>query len=124
MLVAVRLRPLNKKEIDHGVQSCCEVINNSVVAIKKAGNGGYLKSEQTAINDYQYDICFDENSSQNEIYEGTAKKFIPSLISGLNVTGTGYTQEYILILVYLTKSFYTSVLLWGYWLRKDSYNAW
>ena len=86
MLVAVRLRPLNKKEIDQGVQSCCEVINNSIVAIKKAGNGGYLKSEQTAINDYQYDICFDEDSSQNEVYEGTAKKFISSLISGLNVT--------------------------------------
>jgi hypothetical protein len=86
MVVAVRLRPLSPKEIEGGSKSCCTVIDNSIVAIRKEGSGGYLKSEQPMINEYAFDTCFDENASQSEVYENTAKGFIPNLLLGLNVT--------------------------------------
>ena len=46
MIVAVRIRPLSPREqLNH--QSCCAVINDHVVSIKKDGLiGRYLKSEQ------------------------------------------------------------------------------
>ena len=47
MLVAVRIRPLSKKEEDSGHRSCCSVLNNQIVAIRKGGlAGSYLKSQQ------------------------------------------------------------------------------
>lgn len=86
MVVAVRVRPLNTKEIESGAKSCCQIINNSIISIKKEGNGGYLKSEQAIINEYAFDACFDESSTQVEVYEQTAKPFLPNLLKGLNVT--------------------------------------
>jgi len=47
MLVAVRIRPLSTKELDNGNVSCCTVLNNQVVAIRKEGLAGrYLRSQQ------------------------------------------------------------------------------
>lgn len=86
MVVAVRVRPLSSKEIEGGAKSCCQIINNTVIAIKKEGTGGYLKSEQAIVNEYAFDACFDESSSQFEVYEQTAKPFLPNLLKGLNVT--------------------------------------
>jgi hypothetical protein len=50
MMVCVRVRPLSQKELDAGIRNCCQVINGSIVAIRKEGSGGYLKSEQPTIN--------------------------------------------------------------------------
>jgi hypothetical protein len=47
MTVAVRIRPLSQREIDAGHSSCCDVVNGSIVAIRKGGNAAmYLKSQQ------------------------------------------------------------------------------
>jgi hypothetical protein len=86
MVVAVRVRPLSSREIETGCTPCCEVINNSIVAIRKRGTGGYLKSEQESINEYQFDTALGEDSSQADVYEQTAKSFIPHVFAGLNVT--------------------------------------
>jgi hypothetical protein len=86
MMVCVRVRPLSQKETEAGIRNCCQVINNSIVAIRKEGSGGYLKSEQPMVNDYAFDVAFDETSTQYEIYQQTAKRYIPNLLAGLNVT--------------------------------------
>jgi kinesin family protein 18/19 len=91
ILVAVRLRPLSVKEISLGIQSCCQSVDQSLVAIKKFGEiGGYLKSQQASVNDYAFDVAFDENASQLEVYERTAKPFIKNAIAGENVTVFAY----------------------------------
>jgi kinesin family protein 18/19 len=91
MIVAVRVRPLSQKEIDNGNKSCCNVINGTIVAISKEGEaGGYLKSQLGSVLDYGFDAAFDTDATQLEVYEKTAKKFIPNVISGLNVTVFAY----------------------------------
>lgn len=91
MIVAVRVRPLSQKEIDNGNKSCCNVINGNIVAISKEGEaGGYLKSQLGSVIDYGFDVAFDTDATQLEVYEKTAKKFIPNVISGLNVTVFAY----------------------------------
>lgn len=43
-----------------------------------------------SLNEYCFDAAFDSNSSQLEIYEKTAKPYIPTLIEGFNVTVFAY----------------------------------
>ncbi len=87
MIVAVRVRPLTSRETDAGVRSCCTVLRNSIVAIRKEGAGAaYLKSEKPRTNEYAFDVAFDDAATQGMVYEQTAKRFVPKLLGGLNVT--------------------------------------
>jgi hypothetical protein len=91
MIVAVRVRPLSSAEKEKGYKSCCAVLNGKIIAIKKEGDpSGYLRSQLASINDYGFDSAFDEHSTQSQVYEGTAKRFIPNVIKGLNVTVFAY----------------------------------
>lgn len=90
VVVAVRIRPLSSSETSTGQKSCCQAIGN-VVAIKKDGEAGqYLKSQQLSINEYAYDAVFDENCSQQDVYDGTAKPFVNKVLNGENVTIFAY----------------------------------
>ena len=91
IVVAVRIRPLSKAEIDLGHTACCSVLNGNIVTIKKdSNNGNYLKSQQGSVNEYCFDSAFDSNSNQYEVYEQTTKPFIGSVIDGYNVTVFAY----------------------------------
>jgi kinesin family protein 18/19 len=91
VLVAVRVRPLNANEISAGVKPCVQRLGETVLAIKRNGDATqYLKSQQLCINEYEYDVVFDENSPQQDIYEQTAKSYIPKLINGQNLTVFAY----------------------------------
>lgn len=91
ILVAVRIRPLSKKELESGIQSCCQAIGNTSVAIKKGGDqGGYLKSQMASISEYAFDTVFDEQVTQRQVYDGSVRSFIPNLVKGQNVTVFAY----------------------------------
>lgn len=62
-----------------------------IVVIAKAGIAkAYLKSQQGSVNEYQYDVAFDADSSQTEVYEHTAKPHISSVVDGINVSCFAY----------------------------------
>ena len=91
ILVAVRIRPLSKKEIASGIQSCCQSLGDRNIAIRKGGDvNGYLKSQQSILNEYAFDAVFDESTMQEEVYESTAKRYIPNFVNGKNVTVFAY----------------------------------
>jgi len=91
MFVAVRIRPLSDKEKEMKQSSCCEVINGSVVAIKKAGNAAeYLKTQAGSLHEYGFDAAFPEEATQYDVYEKTAKQFLHHAINGINVTVFAY----------------------------------
>ena len=97
MVVAVRIRPLSKKEVNAGHKSCCTAINGNTIAIKKEGNAAmYLKSQQGSINEYCFDHVFDTTSTQYEVYEKTTKQVVVDVTDGFNVTVFAYgaTGEY------------------------------
>jgi kinesin family protein 18/19 len=91
VVVAVRIRPLSSTEVSSGVKTCCQVIGDKVVAIRKNGDAmQYLKSQQLSINEYGYDVVFDESSAQHQVFEKTAKPYISRLLDGQNVTVFAY----------------------------------
>jgi kinesin family protein 18/19 len=89
--VAVRVRPLSSKEIAAGQNVCCHVTSESTISIVKCGDeNGYLKSQQTSINEYAFDFVFNELSSQRDVFEKTTLSFLPTIINGQNVTVFAY----------------------------------
>lgn len=91
IIVAVRIRPLSKKELSAGIVSCCQTLGESNIAIRKNGDAqNFLKSQMAMLNEYAFDAVFDEKSTQEEVYENTAKKFIPNVVNGKNVTVFAY----------------------------------
>lgn len=91
MFVAVRIRPLSEREKEAHHSSCTEVIDGTVVAIKKNGNAAeYLKSQNGSIHDYGFDAAFDESASQYDVYSKTTKPFLDYLLQGINVTVFAY----------------------------------
>eukprot|EP00597_Dinobryon_sp_UTEXLB2267_P006130 CAMPEP_0170062950 /NCGR_PEP_ID=MMETSP0019_2-20121128/3990_1 /TAXON_ID=98059 /ORGANISM="Dinobryon sp., Strain UTEXLB2267" /LENGTH=777 /DNA_ID=CAMNT_0010269237 /DNA_START=71 /DNA_END=2404 /DNA_ORIENTATION=- len=91
ILVAVRVRPLSSKETNAGVQACCKVFDETIVAIKKCGDENvYLKSQQSTVSEYAFDVAFDEKCSQRVVYERTTQGLIPAIINGQNVTVFAY----------------------------------
>ncbi len=91
VVVAVRIRPLSSSEISSGMKTCCQMVGDSVVAIRKNGDAmQYLKSQQLSINEYGYDVVFDESSTQYEVFHNTAKPYLSRLLDGQNVTVFAY----------------------------------
>ena len=90
-LVAVRVRPLSSKEKSGGQNVCCHVTRESTISIVKCGDeNGYLKSQQTSVNEYAFDFVFDELSSQRDVFEKTTQSFLPTILNGQNVTVFAY----------------------------------
>ena len=89
-MVAVRVRPLSSSEKENGIFSCCHVLDNQIVAIKKEASNGYLKSQKGGLSEYAFDASFDERSTQRQVYETTTKPYLKNLIDGYNVTVFAY----------------------------------
>jgi kinesin family protein 18/19 len=61
-----------------------------VAITKRKAAGAVLKSEMGSVNEYQFDEAFDERVSQEAVYARTAKRLIPSVLEGFNVTVFAY----------------------------------
>lgn len=61
------------------------------MVISKAGNPAhYLRSQQGTVNEYAFDAAFGAGSTQAEVYENTAKRHVPAVLDGCNVTVFAY----------------------------------
>ena len=94
--VAVRVRPLNSKEIKDrripvvrvGKENCGA---DPIVQISRlAKRGAYLKSEAAAHWEYGFDYAFNETTTQETVYEKTVKPLVNDLLGGINSTIFAY----------------------------------
>ena len=89
--VSVRIRPLSQQEINSGRQVCCQSIGDSTVVISKEGDSSaYLKSQTSSIHEYAFDAVFDPTSTQEDVYNKSAKPYVNKAIIGENVTIFAY----------------------------------
>ncbi|XP_066908565.1 kinesin-like protein KIF3A isoform X2 [Halyomorpha halys] len=86
--VVVRVRPMNKKEIESGYKSVVTVnrINGSISV--KNPNGG--REDLPKI--FTYDIVFDIDSKQMDVYNETARPIVEKVLQGYNGTIFAYGQ--------------------------------
>ena len=114
MIIAVRVRPLNKKEKKESSYKTIKIIDKNVLMIsipteyfinEKGEKNNKKKEKDNIINvikekqaTYKYDFVFDEDINQPQVYKYTSSNLIKSLIEGYNATifaygatGTGKT---------------------------------
>ena len=94
-LIAVRVRPLNKKEKEESNYKTIKVILNKTLILSIPTEYSFKEKEPIQIikekqSSYEYDIVFDENSSQSEVYKYTSYNLIDQILEGYNATVLAY----------------------------------
>ena len=77
--VVVRVRPLNRKEVQEGCEDCSNTTTTSIRL-------------QAAGTNFNFDRVFDPRVSQAEIYEASAKGIVQKCFNGYNGTIFAYGQ--------------------------------
>mmetsp|Transcript_26163 Transcript_26163/g.57673 ORF Transcript_26163/g.57673 Transcript_26163/m.57673 type:complete len:745 (+) Transcript_26163:59-2293(+) len=85
--VVVRVRPLFGKEIGEGREKIVTMDMKAGVAILRKPGGSERDDK-----DFTYDAVFDENTSQQYIFEETAQEIVDSVLDGFNGTIFAYGQ--------------------------------
>ncbi|CAN4122933.1 unnamed protein product [Withania somnifera] len=87
IFVAVRLRPLNEREITNNDVSDWECINNTTIFYKNT-----ISDRSSSPTAYAYDRVFGHECSTREVYEEAAKGVALSVLSGINSSIFAYGQ--------------------------------
>ncbi|KAG1360641.1 putative Kinesin-like protein NACK1 [Cocos nucifera] len=87
ILVSVRVRPLNDKELERGDPSDWECINNTTIISKNS-----LPERSMPPTAYTFDRVFGCEVSTRQVYEEGAKKVALSVVSGINSSIFAYGQ--------------------------------
>lgn len=94
MVVAVRLRPLSKKEIEREEFEIVRIMDNKLVILmdplELLNAKGALGKNRSKEKQYAFDCAFDASTGQNEIFECTTKFLVEGILEGYNATVFAY----------------------------------
>ena len=77
--VAIRMRPLNERELNGGQSSVFRVKQNSVEQLSKEGT-------PVEGQNYNYDKVFAENHGNADVYDGIGRDVVKGVVKGINGT--------------------------------------
>ena len=99
MLVAVRVRPLWEKEEVAGDYSTVQVLESKVVVVLDPWYDADLNPNRAKEKKYAFDVVFDVEVNQDEVYQSTARGLVGGVLDGYNssvfaygATGAGKTH--------------------------------
>ena len=94
MVVAVRLRPLGKKEIEREEFEIVRVMDQKLVILmdplELLNAKGALGKNRSKEKQYAFDYAFDADTGQKEIFENTTKFLVEGILGGYNATVFAY----------------------------------
>ena len=90
MLVAVRMRPLWQKEDDAGDHRCVSVLQGKVVNVTDPWYDEVLNPNRQKEKRYAFDIVFDDDVGQLEVFEKTSKGLVSGVLDGYNASVFAY----------------------------------
>ena len=90
ILVAVRIRPLNKKEELISTEETISVENKNTILLKDPN--GYINPNNIRAKEQflTFDYVFDKNETQENIFNNTTKFLITGVVNGYNATVFAY----------------------------------
>jgi len=86
--VVCRIRPFNQREVDLGSAACLDVEDDKTVSVK---TNQYMDGGPGLLS-FTLDRVFNVNSTQEEVYEFSARPVIESVLEGFNGTVLAYGQ--------------------------------
>uniref|UniRef100_A0A7S3J0T0 Kinesin-like protein n=1 Tax=Euplotes harpa TaxID=151035 RepID=A0A7S3J0T0_9SPIT len=94
MIVAVRLRPLSKKEIEREEFEIVRIMDRKLVILmdplELLNAKGALGKNRSKEKQYAFDYAFDSETGQTEIFESTTKFLVEGILEGYNATVFAY----------------------------------
>ena len=99
LLVAVRVRKLNNKEMEHSANETIKKIDRDTLLITDPidplldldnQNSKIIKQHKMKENYFSFDFIFDKASTQEEIYLNTSKLLLEEVLDGYNATIFAY----------------------------------
>ncbi|KAL4486672.1 hypothetical protein ABPG72_022147 [Tetrahymena utriculariae] len=94
ILVAIRCRPLNQREIERSEYEAVRILDERVVVLidpyYESNQNDVLRKNRNKEMQFAFDYAFDETISQTEIYEKTSKFLLDGVIEGFNATVFAY----------------------------------
>lgn len=94
MIVAVRLRPLGKKELEREEFEIVRIMDKKLVILmdplELLNAKGTLGKNRSKERQYAFDFAFDANIGQKEIFESTTKFLVEGILEGYNATVFAY----------------------------------
>jgi kinesin family protein 18/19 len=96
IMVAVRLRPMWKKETEAGEHSIVRVLDRNLVILRDPAEvmneEKVLGKHRSKEKQYAFDFAFDDETSQQEVFENTTKFLCEGVLNGYNSTVFAYGQ--------------------------------
>lgn len=94
MIVAVRVRPLSKKEIEKEEFEIVRIMDRKLVILmdplELLNAKGALGKNRSKEKQYAFDYAFDAETGQKEIFENTSKYLVEGILEGYNATVFAY----------------------------------
>ena len=90
MLVAVRMRPMWQKEADAGDFNTVRIVDGKVVIVIDPWYDPDLNKNREREKRYAFDMVFDENVGQDEVYQKTAHGLVSGILDGYNASVFAY----------------------------------
>lgn len=93
ILVAVRCRPLHPQESLAGGRAIIKVLSGKTVILEDpqtTAADDYLRLKKSKERRYAFDAAFDETEDTRQVYEGTTRFLIESVLQGFNATVFAY----------------------------------
>lgn len=94
IMVAVRLRPMWKKEQDKGEVSITKILDRNVVILMDPADvmaeEKVLGKNRTKEKQYAFDFAFDDSTSQLDVFKNTTKFLCEGVLNGYNSTVFAY----------------------------------
>ena len=95
VLVVARCRPFSEKELSQGHSQITEITSKTSIRLNSTKSNEDSKT-------FSFDAMFDQNSTQAQVYEATAKPIVEACLEGYNgtifaygATGAGKTHTMI-----------------------------
>ena len=93
--VALRVRPINKKEIQRGEENVWSISNNSTISLYSNSYKDMIASKRINFSSrmsYPFDYCFSVEENNQHVYNTMVKRIALSSLNGINGTVFMYGQ--------------------------------
>eukprot|EP01135_Chromosphaera_perkinsii_P003642 Nk52_evm21s250 gene=Nk52_evmTU21s250 len=92
LMVAVRIRPLSTAEKMAGAENIAEVLDKKVVVLKDPidESDDILRANRSREKRYAFDVVFEDDAPQNDVYMKTTNFLLDGVMSGYNATVFAY----------------------------------
>ncbi|VTZ66788.1 kinesin-8, putative [Plasmodium chabaudi chabaudi] len=92
MNVVIRCRPMSNSEKNEGAKNVIKIMDNKMIVLLDPcdNSDNVLRQNRTKEKRYCFDYVFDENSTQEDVYNNSVKPLVDAVIKGYNSTVFAY----------------------------------